>query len=60
MERYKCSENRNQITMLPMCLDDMLPEEAEARAIDAIVEKMGIPSMKFTYSETKKNWQKAI
>lgn len=58
MERYKCSENRNQISMLPMCLDDMLHEEAEVRAIDAIVEKMDIPLMKFTYSETKETGRK--
>lgn len=45
MERYICSENRNQISMLPMCLDDMLQEDAEVRAIDAIVEKMDIASM---------------
>jgi transposase len=36
-----------------MCLDDMLPEEVKVRAIDAIVEKIDIPSMGFTYSETK-------
>lgn len=51
MDRYKCSENRDQISMLPMCLDDMLPEEVEVRAIEAIVEKMDILSMGFTYSE---------
>lgn len=53
MERYKCSENRNQINMPPMCLDDMLPEDAEVRAIDAILGKMDIASMEFTYSELK-------
>lgn len=58
MERYKCSENRDQISILPLSLDDMLPEEAEVRAIDAIIEKMDIPSMKFTYSETKATGRK--
>ena len=58
MDRYKCSENRNQINMLPLCLDDMIPEEAEVRAIDAIVGKMDIPSMGFTYSETKATGRK--
>jgi transposase len=53
LDRYKCSENLDQISMLPMYLDDMLPEEAEVRAIDTIVEKVDIPSMGFTYSETK-------
>ena len=58
MDRYKFSENRDQISMLPMCLDDMLPAEAEVRALDAIVEKMDITSMKFTYSETKDTGRK--
>lgn len=53
MKRYKCNENRDQINLLPMCLDDMLPEDTEVRAINVIVEKMDIPSMEFTYSETK-------
>jgi Transposase and inactivated derivatives len=44
--------------MLPMCLDDMLPAEAEVRAIDVIVERMEIPSMEFTYSETKETGRK--
>jgi transposase len=58
LDRYKCSESRDQISMLPMCLDEMLPEGAEVRAIDAIVEQMDIPSMNFTYSETKKTGRK--
>ena len=41
-----------------MCLDDMLPEEAEVRALDVIVDKMNIWSMKFTYSETKETGRK--
>lgn len=44
--------------MLPMCLDDMLPAEAEVRAIDAIIEKMDISWMGFTHSETKETGRK--
>jgi transposase len=58
LDRYKSSENRNQINMLPLCLDDMIPEEAEVRAIDAIIEKMDISSMGFTHSETKETGRK--
>lgn len=58
MDRYQCSGSRNQISMLPMCLDDMLPEDAEVRAIDAIIEKMDVPSMGFKYSETKATGRK--
>jgi len=41
-----------------MCLDDMLPEDAEGRTIDAIIEKMDVPSMGFKYSETKATGRK--
>ena len=36
-----------------MCLDDMIPDDSEVRAIDAIVDSMDILSMGFTYSEPK-------
>jgi transposase len=58
LDRYKCSGSRNQISMLPMSLDDMLPADAEVRAIDAIIEKMDVLSMEFTYSETKETGRK--
>jgi len=35
-----------------MCLDDMLPKDAEVRAIEAIIDKMDIRSMGFVYSQT--------
>lgn len=44
--------------MLPMCLDDMLSEDAEVRAIDAIIEKMDLTSMEFTYSAPKETGRK--
>jgi transposase len=34
-------------------MDDMIAPDCEVRAIDAIVDKMDIPSIGFTYSETK-------
>ncbi len=54
MDRYKKGDNRNQLTIQPMCLDDMLPPDAEVRALEVIIEKMDIPSLGFTYSETKR------
>jgi len=36
-----------------MCLDDMLPEDAEVRALEIIIDKMDIHSLGFTYSNTK-------
>jgi len=53
VDRYKSIKNRNQISLLPMCLDDMIPDDSEVRAIDAIVDSMDILSMGFTYSEPK-------
>lgn len=58
MERYNKSNDRDQLTIQPMCLDDMIPEDAEVRALEVIVEKMNIRSMGFTYSETKQTGRK--
>lgn len=41
-----------------MCLDDMISSDCEVRAIDAIVDRMDIQSMGFTYSETKETGRK--
>ena len=53
MDRYINAENRDQMNLIPMCMDDMIAPDCEVRAIDAIVDKMDIPSIGFTYSETK-------
>ena len=52
MDRYKSVDNRDQMNLMPMCMDDMISPNSEARAIDAVVDKMDIPS--------KRNRQKAI
>lgn len=53
MERYVKSDDRNQLSLIPMSLDDMIPEDAEVRALEVIVEKMDIRSLDFKYTETK-------
>lgn len=53
MERYKQKADRYQISMEPLCLEDMIPEDAEVRALEVIVDKMDIRSLGFTYSEPK-------
>lgn len=58
MNRYKSGESRNQINILPICLDDMIAPDNEVRAIDAIVDKMDIQSMGFIHSETKETGRK--
>ena len=58
MNRYKRNKNRDQLNLIPMCLDDMVPPDCEVRAIDAIVNSMDIQAMGFTYSETKETGRK--
>lgn len=53
MERYKKAEDRNQLSMIPMSLDDMIPADSEVRALELIVDKMDIRSLGFTHCETK-------
>jgi transposase len=52
MKRYASVGNREQISLLPMCLDNMIAEDNVVRAIDAIVDNIDIPSLGFTHSET--------
>ena len=53
MKRYKSNSNRDQLSYIPMCLDEMISPDNEARAIDAIVDSMDIQAMGFKYSEPK-------
>ena len=53
MARYKKGEDRQQISLLPMCLEDMIPDDAEVRALEVIVDRMDICSLEFTYGTTK-------
>lgn len=53
MEDTKAFDNRDQMNLMPMCMDDMIALDSEVRAIDAIVDKMDIPSIGFTYSAKK-------
>lgn len=52
MARYVEGEDRSQLSVLPMCLDDMIAKDNVVRAIDAIVNRMDIISLGFTYSRT--------
>jgi transposase len=58
MRRYKSNDDRNQIELQPMCLDDMISPDCEIRALDAIVDNMNIQTMGFTHSETKDTGRK--
>ena len=58
MDRCKSVDNRDQMNLMPMCMDDIISPDSEVRAIDAIVDKMDIPSIGFTYSVTKETGRK--
>ena len=58
MSRYVEGENRNQISMEPLCLDEMIGSDNPVRAIELIVEKMGIGTLGFKYGETKETGRK--
>jgi transposase len=58
MRRYKSSDDRNQIELQPMCLDDLISPDCEVRALDAIVDNMNIQFMGFTHAETKDTGRK--
>jgi transposase len=53
MSRYVEKENREQLRLEALCFDEMIAEDNPVRAIDMIVEQMGIPTLGFKYSETK-------
>ena len=58
MSRYVKGESREQIRLELLCFDDKINEENPVRAIDAIVEVMGIESLGFRYDETKETGRK--
>lgn len=53
MSRYVQGEDRSQTSLEPLCLDDMITQDAEVRALEIIIEKMDIRTLGFTHSETK-------
>ena len=58
MSRYVIGENREQISLEPMCLDDMISEDNSVRAIEIIVDNMNIRELGFKYSETAETGRK--
>jgi transposase len=58
MSRYVEKENRNQISLEPMRLEEMIGEENTVRAIEMIVESMNIAELGFVYSEPKERGRK--
>ena len=51
MSRYKIGEERNQVSIFPVCFDEMIADDNTVRAIDIIVESMDILSLDFKYTD---------
>jgi len=58
MSRYIRGANREQLSIEPLCLDDMISENNPVRAIEAVVESMEISELGFRYAETKETGRK--
>jgi len=50
---YINGEDRGQMTLDPMCLDDYIKEDSICRVISAYVERLDLKAMGFKYAETK-------
>ena len=47
MKRFIEGEDRNQVTLLPECLDDYIAEDNPVRAVDAFVEELELRELGF-------------
>ena len=50
---YKQGENRDQLTIMPMCLDDYIEADSICRVISAYVNSLDMAALGFKYAETK-------
>jgi transposase len=47
MGRFVQGEDRRQQTMLPVCLDDYIPEDNPVRAVDAFIDELDLAALGF-------------
>ena len=45
MPRYVESQSRQQVTLLPECLDDFIAEDNPVRVVDAFVEELDLAGL---------------
>jgi transposase len=50
---YVCGENRDQYSLIPMCLDDYIEDDSICRVISAYVHSLDMSALGFKYAETK-------
>lgn len=53
MSRYIKGEDRNQLSILPISLDEMIADDNPARVIDALVDSFDMEALDFKYALTK-------
>lgn len=53
MSRYIEGENRNQLNILPISLDEMISEDNPVRVIDALVDSLDMGALNFKYALPK-------
>lgn len=58
MSRYIKGENRNQLNMIPLSLDEMIAEDNSVRVIDALVDSLDIKALGFKYALPKEKGRK--
>src|SRR5512137_2447162 len=51
MKRFIQSESRNQVTLLPECLDDYISEDNPVRVIDLFVDEQDLIELGFDSAE---------
>ena len=51
---YKIGVDRKQLSLMPVCLDDYIPEEHICRVINAFTEQLDFAALGFKYAESNK------
>ena len=50
---YRNGTDRQQLTLMPMCIDDYIPEDHICRVIHAFTEQLNMIKLEFKYAECK-------
>lgn len=58
MSRYIEGQDRNQLNILPISLDEMISEDNPVRVIDALVDSLDMKTLNFKYSVPKETGRK--
>jgi len=58
MERYKVGSDRDQISILPMSFDEMISNDNVVRALELIIDSMGLSTADFKYGTTAETGRK--